>query len=953
MAFIPDQQGFTPDNSGGFSPDSGGGFTPDEFSAEEAAKQFLIGFGNSALFSVPELLAGEKFDALASDNQGERIARGVGTALGFTVGAPAKVFGAGSKLALRGIGKSGTVISRLANVSSKAKALPKTLKGTKLLNEINKARIAKGAIEGAGGGALFNAVDPSVPIQDKPEKILEGIAGGAILGGALGAIPKRVKVTKKGKAVISEATSKPTPYGADGRRVVQDSALQPSTQKFIPRAIQKEFDKLQGFADDSLAAKRDIIPYAQQRKLAKPILDSIDQTTFDNLKPGDVANTENIRALMQHVLRDISASVRKNGVIVNQSKFDQAVSNIKKVQAIKSELGRALGSTADDQLVEGEVVDVINAFLQNTTSSNKEALGNFVKNIAEPTFWDKFIEYRTAALLTSPFTHLRNIIGNSIGRLYRVPEKALAGGVDAVRSAVTGQPRTRFASEAIADMVGMKMGFRQALRNSYRALVDENYKSADRVLEEVRLRQAVGGKTGQLVRAPFRALSAMDEFFSTLAHKASLYSNATRIAAKEGGDVAARTAALIKSRRELMTKASQEALVDTFRQKLGPTGQELQAILNKSKIGKFVIPFFRTPVNLFKWSFDRGPTSILSTGNWKAISSGTAEQKAEAWARVAIGQMTGAMLMFEAIDGNITGRLSGNYDRVRSLQRQGIQPYSIRMGKDKDGRDRWISYRSYEPISSMLALVANTAEIIKEKDEPLTSETASEIVWESIKMLKDQSFLKGISDLTNALDDPERFADRFIQNAATSLVPTGLGYASRLADPTLREIESIPDAIRNKIPFLSKGLQPRLDVWGRPITKEGSLAQRALLPSGVMTEKPDLTESELLSLEKFPRKINKAYRGLKLSASDRNQITRVEGQITKAMLDKLTSSPVYKTFTPDQQLDAINSIFLKVRKDVRKQMTRPVFLKQFKESKTQSDRLALFEKFFNVRITRE
>jgi len=62
------------------------------------ARQFAIGAVNSALIDTPQLFAGEEgFAQLRSEAKIERIARGVGTTVGFLVGGPATLFKVGAK----------------------------------------------------------------------------------------------------------------------------------------------------------------------------------------------------------------------------------------------------------------------------------------------------------------------------------------------------------------------------------------------------------------------------------------------------------------------------------------------------------------------------------------------------------------------------------------------------------------------------------------------------------------------------------------------------------------------------------------------------------------------------------------------------------------------------------------------------------------------------------------
>jgi hypothetical protein len=335
----------------------------------------------------------------------------------------------------------------------------------------------------------------------------------------------------------------------------------------------------------------------------------------------------------------------------------------------------------------------------------------------------------------------------------------------------------------------------------------------------------------------------------------------------------------------------------------------------KTKVGKFVVPFFKTPVNLFKWSFDRSPLGLykLATPQLYKLPP---NKLADELGKMAFGQLVSAGMAYEAWQGNITGRLSNDKAKREALMRQNIMPYSIKVG------DKYYSYKGFEPVASWLGLMANTVEQVKEKNEEPASQQVVAVMMETIKFMREQPFLTGIKDLFNAMDDPERYGQQFVQNMATSsTIPSGVSWAARLQDPIYRETSTIPQAIMARIPGLSKQLQPKLDVWGRPISKEGTLLEKTFNPAGGITYKPDLTEQELLSLEKFPTKIAKKYRGLPLTIDERNLITKVEGGILKQGLDKLVQSPQYKRLDRTEKEKIVDKWFSEVRTK-----TRGVFL---------------------------
>lgn len=937
MPFEPEKTSFVPDRQ-----EQASSFEPEGPSALGAAKQFLIGAVNSATFSVPELVRKEDFDKLESPYTAERIARGAGTVTGAVVGLPGLAFKVGSKVAMRGVAKTAPKLVRLANIAERAR------EGTALAKAASKAKFIQAMVEGAGGAGLYNAVDPNTPLEDKPKSIAEGMIGGAVVGATIHTIPKSIKaiinkskrVPKKTAKALNEAVKPPSTFTPDGQEINPNprADLVPSYKRMVPKEAKNLVEDLENRQTEILAADRGILSAKVQNEMSKSI--NAEQV-LNNWKAGQVVNTETMFAVRNN-LADRVMSLPKNPtpeMIENLSK------DFIKADAMASEAARTVGALNKVQSMASDQLKMLTETFSSLDPQASEAAKRIFKQFKAPGFWDKFMEYRTASLLSSPFAHFRNIIGNTIPRLVAPTEKTVAGLANKAESLFTGKPQTVFAREGLADMVGVYHGTKPAIRNAIKAFMNEDFVSQERLAEAITHGKAISGLKGKIIRMPFRALGAMDEFFATLGKHASLYSQATRQAILEKAkDIPARTAELVKNpSHEMIARAAKEALVDTFRQPLGPAANHIQKALNApnpvSRTAKIFIPFFRTPVNLFKWTSKRTP-GIGIIANWKPLIKGTAEQRAEAIGKLALGQVISAGMVMQAMDGSITGRLSGKKEERELLMRQGIQPYSIKIG------DKYVSYRSFEPISSWLAMMANAVEVAKD-DGVMDENKAAVITMETIKMMKDQSFLRGISDITNALDDPERYGSRLIQNLATSGIPTGVGYLARLQDPVLKEPNSIPDAVKAKLPYFTKQVPDKLDVWGRPITKEGTLLQRALLPSGVMTEKPDLTESELLSLENFPRKINKKYRGVELNVWERNLITRSEGRITKPLIDAVVRTPEYQQMTPEQQSQTIDKIFYEARKAVRVAFTNKKRIQALREAETMDEKIKLIEKYTN------
>lgn len=211
LGFVPAQQesaesdlsdlGFQPDTDTQNQELSDLGFTAltpkDKPTLSGISKQFAIGAVNEALLGIPlfalEKVKGEESrKALESDVGLERVARGVGSTVGFLAGLPAKVFVKGGQLAIKAAAKG-------------APALAKTGKAL-----TTGERIAKGAIQGAGGFGAFELV--KAPEDEFVEK-LATVPMATALGGTFGlsaelakpAISRFVsRLTKGNRSIFTE-----------------------------------------------------------------------------------------------------------------------------------------------------------------------------------------------------------------------------------------------------------------------------------------------------------------------------------------------------------------------------------------------------------------------------------------------------------------------------------------------------------------------------------------------------------------------------------------------------------------------------------------------------------------------------------------------------------------------------------------------------------------------------
>ena len=99
-------------------------------------------------------------------------------------------------------------------------------------------------------------------------------------------------------------------------------------------------------------------------------------------------------------------------------------------------------------------------------------------------------------------------------------------------------------------------------------------------------------------------------------------------------------------------------------------------------------------------------------------------------------------------------------------------------------------------------------------------ELASAITISIAKNITSKTWLKGLSDAVEALQDPDRYGKKFIQSYAKTLVPTIIAQAERTVDPEMQAVYSMSDALKSRIPGLSSTLEDKLDLWGNPISPQ-------------------------------------------------------------------------------------------------------------------------------------
>lgn len=500
--------------------------------------------------------------------------------------------------------------------------------------------------------------------------------------------------------------------------------------------------------------------------------------------------------------------------------------------------------------------------------------------VTRGTAFDKVLEFWRMSILSGPQTHVVNMGSNILHTAYQlVPRRVLEAGVNGLLGAVKlGSDRAatfgEFSTMAkVAKAAAVKAG-RNAIR-SWRSESRVSEAQALGVAQEVDftgvkadyIPPAIGGKLGKVMRSiSFRALTAADEMLKTFIAHTDAAAQAHRIAAKEekltGDAYDARIAELMEPGSVAWVRAIDEAERITFQRPLDAKDPRLLSIFDRTaeaakrvrggpwgKALTFVLPFIDTPSNMVKLGIEMSPlgTFVAVIDGARALKQKLVRgnlSKAEADKAAAelydksrfVQDITNQIVAWgtfwavsELIQGDddddgrpwITGTMPWQTTSrgERDTMYRTMPPQSIRLGGTV------LSYKRVEPFATAFTSMVDFAWSIR-RNQGLNEKALSDFGGSFRDQLKDKTFLQGIGDVLNAIEDPQRFLSRLSANIATGFVPNIIRQPIRSVDPMVRdtsprEADGLTTAIAKRLGYsvVPQYAPLRLDVWGNPLER--------------------------------------------------------------------------------------------------------------------------------------
>ena len=229
-----------------------------------------------------------------------------------------------------------------------------------------------------------------------------------------------------------------------------------------------------------------------------------------------------------------------------------------------------------------------------------------------------------------------------------------------------------------------------------------------------------------------------------------------------------------------------------------------------------VIPFVRTPMNLIIEAMEMTPVVGKGMKRMRDDLSGKNGEymRMRAQAKQAIGTMAYSSAYMLAQSGVVQGRYLNQEDK-RLKMAQGIQEYSINLGGNS------YKFSRYDPFAMVLGMTADLVQSAEYLEEGETAKFSAGIIYSFSNNILEKSWMKGLSDLIEAMANPEMRGEMFISNFIRQHLPqaSNAGFVTRSLDPEMKAMSDVLD--RTLVNVYARGkLETRYNYFGEEVDKK-------------------------------------------------------------------------------------------------------------------------------------
>lgn len=551
---------------------------------------------------------------------------------------------------------------------------------------------------------------------------------------------------------------------------------------------------------------------------------------------------------------------------------------------------------------------------------------------------DKLRSWRYLSMLGNPRTHIRNILANVAMKVTQGTKNKVAGFIEGTVSIFnkniertktimpSSKSTKKFASKDV-DII------KNRLSNG------DNNVNIQNIIKSNK-RNFKGKVLNGISKGNSNLLELEDWIFLKSAYKNNLanYMTANNLTSEFMESNTSEANKALEKARSYAVEQAQEA---TFR-KFSQLANDINRIENRNILSKVLvgglIPFKKTPINIAKAGVEYSPLGLAKSISYDTIQLSKGKININKYIDNISKGLTGTSIaLLGAMLANMGILKAGGEDddkKEKYSENLGLQTYSIKIGDNTYTID-WLS-----PSAMPLFVGAEFYNSVK-NDEVFELNKVAEASLKTINPLVEmsmlQSFVSSLKsfDSTNSTGSLADMGMNMLDSYINQYIPSVSGQIARTIDNTERDtytdktdfakrLTQTKNKILNKIPFASKTLQPKTNIWGNEEKREENILFRFLEQNIAPYYKEKISNTNVdnelnrlynklgegFVIPKFPKsKIVIDKNNIKLSPKDYTEYKKYYGTTAYQTLDKVIKEKTYNQLSDKQKANVVKAIY--------------------------------------------
>jgi hypothetical protein len=676
-----------------------------------------------------------------------------------------------------------------------------------------------------------------------------------------------------------------------------------------------------GTDENAVAVASELIKHYQSKATSAP--DETAKNAYYD-KAAEIANT------IAPKLTELGRSVQAASILSRMTPEGQVRFAAREIQKYNEEVragtrgrfAKEVPELTGEQLreISQEMAEINKMTDHDARAERFQKLQRHIQSLVPTPVYKKIVTVWKAGLLTGLKTTGVNLASNATHTGTEIIKDIPATIVDKAVSLFTGQRAVTVGTKGI--LAGGAKGTKAGIR-----YIRTGYDERDIGVKLDYKRTNFGkGATAKALQAytdtVFGILGAEDQPFYYAAKMRSLYEQAKVQAINQGlkgKDAQSFIDSLVQNPTDPMLKyASTDAETAVFinNTKLGEAAKKLQQLPG----GEFVVPFGRTPSAIAMQIVNYSPAGIARTIINNA-GKGRFDQRlfSQGMGRGLTGTAVLALGASLFSSGIMSLDRPTNEKEQKLWEAEGRVPNSIKIN------GKWRSVSVLGPPGQLLLIGGQFKRAFNDSGSP--SEAMSNALAGTAKAFTEQTFMRGVNQVVDALSDPGRSAASVSKQLAGSTIPTLVGDIARATDIVERRADNPLQSIESRIPGVRQNLQPRIDVLGREVAIKANPLETMIDPTRPSENTSDPIVLELRRLWDNGFKVSPTALGDKtgyktLSPQQNADLWKRSGDVILAQLEPVFATEQYKNLPDDVKAEFIDKSVDNAKNIARAELVR-------------------------------